>query len=104
MTDTAGNRLSDSVFGVTILKGGSAEEISAVMRADYAYLRATYTEFLGGYTVQSMKDPCTFFHLTEWQDREGLERAQSDPQISKILAGLPEGVTLAPHVCQAVAM
>jgi quinol monooxygenase YgiN len=105
--DTMGQAAPDLATGVnavTIIRcdPDRAAELEAVMAEDYAYLAANHPAFLQGRVVASDAQPGTYFHITHWASQEAFAAAGQDPEIKRILGGLPLSQPLEGHPGRAV--
>jgi quinol monooxygenase YgiN len=84
-----------AVFGVSLYRG-DAEAILPVLREDYEYL-AKNPDFLEAHVVESTTEPGLFFHLSKWRSEEAFSAAREDPEVHRILGGLPDGAFAEAH-------
>jgi quinol monooxygenase YgiN len=82
--------LATGVHAVTIIRCDPADaaKLEEVMVEDYEYL-AKNPAFLHGRLIASENNAGTYFHVTHWASREEFAAAGQDPEIKRILSGLP---------------
>jgi quinol monooxygenase YgiN len=95
--------LNAGIHAVTVIRCAPADaaELEAVMVADYEYL-AQNPAFLSARLVACRVEPGTYFHITHWASEGDLAAAGQDPEIKRILSGLPLAAPLEPHRGDAV--